>query len=678
MLERGAFDGVGLALMVHPVQDGLTYNPAGTSAQAVGRYKATFTGKAAHAAAAPHQGVNAADAAVLSQVAIGLLRQQIPGDHRIACYVAEAGHVTNIIPERAVVQFECRAFTLPEYEALLERVRRCFEGAALATGTTLAIEATEPLYEPLLQDDALAAHWTEAMDAFGKDTSRSAGLSGGSTDMGNISQVIPSLHPWLSIPGADVPIHSHAFAALADIPGGVRGDVRGSHRAGLDRRRRSLNPHRTRTLHPSGIPPSYFHPGRHIMSTSTKTARIRQGRHQADASRSPPWPSSSPLAVQFIGQAKIDLGIGAIIIFPMVWGLILGLLVSVQKFKPLGLDLQRVAAALVGVAVLLLVARLAFNIGPSLPSLLKAGPALLLQEVGHLLGTIVLALPLAVLLRMGKATVGATFSLDREPSFAMVSEKYGPDSDQYRGVLAMYVFGTLFGAVFITLLTSLVANWKIFDPLALAMGAGVGSGSMMAASVGQHHRRLPRRPGSHPRHGGRVQPDHHRPGRLRRHLHRPAAGGPFLQGPHPQADPRSRGRRSRCTPGATAERQRRADIEREEAQAEENRRFREQVAESSAAIRLPLWLSLSVLTVLGIGTASVAAKGFSLTIVGGYGIMLALVLVSIALAKVTRKISAIVYITTIGAYISSPWFFGAEALTAVIKTSTSCPSPPSC
>ncbi|VXB23860.1 Peptidase M20 domain-containing protein 2 [Arthrobacter sp. 9AX] len=218
MLERGAFDGVGLALMVHPVQDGLTYNPAGTSAQAVGRYKATFTGKAAHAAAAPHQGVNAADAAVLSQVAIGLLRQQIPSDHRIACFVAEAGHVTNIIPEKAVVQFECRAFTLPEYHALHQRVRNCFEGAALATGTTLVIEEAEPLYEPLLQDDALAAHWTGAMDAFGKDTSRSSGLSGGSTDMGNISQVIPSLHPWLSIPGADVPIHSHAFAALADTP----------------------------------------------------------------------------------------------------------------------------------------------------------------------------------------------------------------------------------------------------------------------------------------------------------------------------------------------------------------------------------------------------------------------------------------------------------------------------
>jgi metal-dependent amidase/aminoacylase/carboxypeptidase family protein len=112
--------------------------------------------------------------------------------------------------------FECRAFTLPEYEALLDRVRKCFEGAALATGTTLTITATEPLYEPLLQNDALAGNWTEAMQSLGKDTTPSAGISGGSTDMGNISQVIPSLHPWMSIPGANVPIHSHAFTAVAD------------------------------------------------------------------------------------------------------------------------------------------------------------------------------------------------------------------------------------------------------------------------------------------------------------------------------------------------------------------------------------------------------------------------------------------------------------------------------
>lgn len=399
------------------------------------------------------------------------------------------------------------------------------------------------------------------------------------------------------------------------------------------------------------------------MSTPTKAARI----DTAGPKLTIPIAALAlviAVAVQFIGQAKIDLGIGAIIIFPMVWGLILGLLVSVQKFKPLGLDLQRVAAALVGVAVLLLVARLAFNIGPSLPSLIKAGPALLLQEVGHLLGTIMLALPLAVLLRMGKATVGATFSLDREPSFAMVSEKYGPDSDQYRGVLAMYVFGTLFGAVFITLLTSLVANWKIFDPLALAMGAGVGSGSMMAASAASI---VAAYPADQEAILGMAAVSN---------LITTVLGvyvGIYIALPLAdrfyKALTRKQATREAVAVAADAAQVRSAaDIDRDEAQAEENRRFREQVAESSAAIKLPLWLSLSVLTVLGIGTASVAAKGFSLSIVAGYGIMLALVLVSIGLSKVTRKISAIVYITTIGAYISSPWFFGAAALTTVIKT----------
>jgi hypothetical protein len=400
------------------------------------------------------------------------------------------------------------------------------------------------------------------------------------------------------------------------------------------------------------------------MSTSTSPART----DRAGARLTLPIAALAfviALAVQLIGQAKIDVGIGAIVIFPMVWGLILGLLVSVQKFKPLGLDLQRVAAALVGVAVLLLVARLAFNIGPSLPTLLKAGPALLLQEVGHLLGTIALALPLAVLLRMGKATVGATFSLDREPSFAMVSEKYGPDSDQYRGVLAMYVFGTLFGAVYITLLTSLISNWKIFDPLALAMGAGVGSGSMMAASSASI---IAAYPGDQEAILGMAAISNLITTILGVYV------GIYLALPLADRFYRVLTRRqtreeAAVTAGAPAHYDTGESSNAEaHAQAEENRRFRERVAESSAAMHLPLWLSLSVLTVLGIGTASVAAKGFSLTIVAGYAIMLALVLVSIALAKLTKKISAIVYITTIGAYISSPWFFGAAALNGAIKS----------
>lgn len=219
LLDAGAFDGVGLSLMAHPGPEGRTANPLGTSSQAVGRFRATFSGQAAHAAAMPHRGINAADGAVLSQVAIGLLRQQLPDDHRVALFVREAGVATNIIPDHAVVDFECRAFTLPEYESLVSRVQNCFEGAALATGTDLSIEDIEPLYEPLFQDPQLSAHWSEAFGSRGHDVTPAKDSSGGgSTDMGNISQVIPSIHPMFSIPGASSPIHSAGFTAAANTP----------------------------------------------------------------------------------------------------------------------------------------------------------------------------------------------------------------------------------------------------------------------------------------------------------------------------------------------------------------------------------------------------------------------------------------------------------------------------
>ncbi|MHC6175211.1 M20 family metallopeptidase [Glutamicibacter sp. X7] len=218
LLERGAFDGVGLSLMAHPMSEGVSCNPLGTTTQAVGRFKAMFHGQAAHAAAMPHRGINAADAATLSQVAIGLLRQQLPDQHRVASYIAEAGQVTNIIPDYSEVHFEVRAFSLEEYEQTLGKVRRCFEGASIATGTSLEFEATEPLYEPVLQDPALAAFWNDAMAVRGNDvTELPAGTGGGgSTDMGNISQVIPSIHPMFAVPGATAPVHSAGFTASAN------------------------------------------------------------------------------------------------------------------------------------------------------------------------------------------------------------------------------------------------------------------------------------------------------------------------------------------------------------------------------------------------------------------------------------------------------------------------------
>ena len=337
-------------------------------------------------------------------------------------------------------------------------------------------------------------------------------------------------------------------------------------------------------------------------------------------------------ASELIGTVKIPVGAASVSIFPMVWGIIIASIVSIQKVKPLPVRLQQIAATLVGVFVLVLVARLAFNIGPNLQTVLNAGPALLLQEVGHLLGTIVLALPLAVALKMGPATIGATFSIDREPSFAMVQEKYGPDSDQYRGVLAMYVFGTLFGAVFISLLSSVISSLKIFDPLALAMGAGVGSGSMMAAataSIVQHY------PEAQSEVLGIAAVSN---------LITTIFGvyvGIWIA--LPLADKLYRalaGRRARAA---------------EQADAETNRALREEIAKSAAPVHLPLWIALPALTVIGLVTASIVAKGFKIEILWGYLVLDALVLLSIGFNRLFRPLSAIVWITTIGAAVSSPW-----------------------
>ncbi len=188
------------------------------------------------------------------------------------------------------------------------------------------------------------------------------------------------------------------------------------------------------------------------------------------------------LVAQLIGVHEVNLGIGTISLYPLIWGLVLGGVVSMQKVRPLPVKVQQTATYLVNIGILLLAARLSFVVGENVPVLLKAGPALLLQEFGHLFGTVLFSLPIAVLLRMGRPTVGACFSIDREGSFAMVADRYGPDSDEYRGVLSMYVFGTLVGALYVTLLASLLDDAGIFSPLALAMGAGVGSGSVMAAS----------------------------------------------------------------------------------------------------------------------------------------------------------------------------------------------------
>ncbi|KOR13297.1 branched-chain amino acid ABC transporter permease [Acinetobacter sp. C15] len=192
---------------------------------------------------------------------------------------------------------------------------------------------------------------------------------------------------------------------------------------------------------------------------------------------------------EFIGTINIPLGSGKIALLPMVWALILGCtfgLLSQKQWMPLKIDkpLQIKSAHILYPALLVFIAKQGLIVGSSIPLIIQSGWALLFQELGHFVGTILFAMPIALLLGIKRESIGATFSVGREPSLAIITEKYGLNSAEGRGVLAEYITGTLIGALFIAIVAGFIASLNIFHPLSLAMASGIGSGSMMAAAAG--------------------------------------------------------------------------------------------------------------------------------------------------------------------------------------------------
>ncbi|MFJ2738185.1 amidohydrolase [Streptomyces sp. NPDC087440] len=218
LLEKGVFDDVAIAMMAHPMPTadiGAHHFPT----QAVARFRVHYTGTPAHAAAAPHLGVNAASAAVVAQVAIGQLRQQIPGDHRIAAYVSHGGAAINIIPESTTVECEVRAFTMEEMQALKMKAEWCFAAGAQATGCAMEMEATQPDYADMRADTWFSERYLAHLTALGRTpVTLEPGKAGGSTDFGNISHVMPAIHPALGILGATHMPHTHGFTAETNTP----------------------------------------------------------------------------------------------------------------------------------------------------------------------------------------------------------------------------------------------------------------------------------------------------------------------------------------------------------------------------------------------------------------------------------------------------------------------------
>lgn len=213
MLERGAFDGVHAALMVHPHP----YDVVTPNMIAAAKFDVLFTGKEAHAAAFPELGINAADAITIAQVAIGLLRQHILATDRVHGIVTHGGEAANIVPAHTSARFMVRSQRLEDLQALRSRVLRCFEAGALATGATMEVVGGDRPYAHVEHDSELAALYRRNAETLGRvfiDLDRPSG----STDMGNVSLLIPSIHPFIGIDSAPAVIHQPEFTACATKP----------------------------------------------------------------------------------------------------------------------------------------------------------------------------------------------------------------------------------------------------------------------------------------------------------------------------------------------------------------------------------------------------------------------------------------------------------------------------
>ncbi|QPP10230.1 M20 family metallopeptidase [Streptomyces bathyalis] len=211
MLGRGAFEGLDFAMMAHPAPvDVARAVPFAVSHSAI-----RYTGKAAHAAAYPAHGRNAADAFTIAQVAIGLLRQQLPASVRVHGIVTSGGEAPNAIPQTTAGRWYVRAKDMDELAETEEKVRRCFEAGALATGCQLEIEPeSQPYSDFRTHEPALKLYEQNAVElgrqlaTGGPETQ----MCRASTDMGNVSQVVPAIHPYIGLDCFPVLNHQKEFA----------------------------------------------------------------------------------------------------------------------------------------------------------------------------------------------------------------------------------------------------------------------------------------------------------------------------------------------------------------------------------------------------------------------------------------------------------------------------------
>lgn len=208
LVDKGVFDGIDAAMMVHP--EGSTYESG--SSLAMDAIQFDFTGKASHAAASPEEGINALDAVILTFNGINALRQHVTTDIRIHGIIKEGGVAANIVPDKAIAQFYVRASTRKKLDPVVEKVKNIAKGASLMTGSSLEISNYEISYDNMNTNTILSKTFTENLKYIGVKEILPAKAEYGSADMGNVSKVVPAIHPYIGIGCPEVAGHTKEFA----------------------------------------------------------------------------------------------------------------------------------------------------------------------------------------------------------------------------------------------------------------------------------------------------------------------------------------------------------------------------------------------------------------------------------------------------------------------------------
>jgi len=220
MVKAGAFKEIDVAMIVHPD----TRNMSTEDALACSSLEVEFFGRPAHAAGQPHKGINALDAMILAFTSINSLRQHIRGDARIHGIITDGGEAPNIVPAHSAAVFSVRALDNDYLSELKDRVLNCFTGASVASGARLEYRWRDRTYAPMKNNMTLASLFKQNLESLGRQVEGFDARFGlGSTDMGNVSQVVPSIHPTIAIAPGGVLIHTPEFAAAAASDAGHNG-----------------------------------------------------------------------------------------------------------------------------------------------------------------------------------------------------------------------------------------------------------------------------------------------------------------------------------------------------------------------------------------------------------------------------------------------------------------------